>query len=84
MYYILIWLLCTGKIYLYVEDPHEPKYQFFIKKRNCEDLKHCNDSKTLTEYSNAINDIYEYIEEYNPNKERQNIDGNWWYDRWFD
>ena len=53
------------KIYLYVKDPYEAKYQFLIKK--CEDVgtKHFNDSKAFIEYSNDMDDIYKNIEEYN-------------------
>ena len=31
-------------------------------------LRHCNDCKVLIEYSNDMDDIYENIDEYNPNK----------------
>ena len=31
-------------------------------------LKHFNDSKAFTEYSNDLDDIYKNIKEYNPNK----------------
>ena len=34
-------------------------------------LKHFKDPEAFMEYSNNINDIYKYIEEYNPNKERK-------------
>ena len=45
-------------------------FQFSIKK--CEDVvtKHFNDSKAFNEYSNMV-DIYENIEECNPNKKRK-------------
>ena len=39
-----------------------------ISKRDGESIKHYNDSKGFTEYSN---DIYENIEEYNQSKERK-------------
>ena len=32
-------------------------------------LKHCNGSKAVIEYSNDMGEIYENIEEYNPNQE---------------
>ena len=63
--------LCTDKIYLYAEDPYESKYQILINKREGADLKHCNDCKAFIEYSNDMDDIYENIEEYNPNKKCQ-------------
>ena len=56
------------KIYLYNKDPYEAKYQFLITKRESTGLKHFNDSKAFTEYSNDMDDICENIEEYNPNK----------------
>lgn len=31
-------------------------------------LRHCNDCKVLIEYSNDMDDTYENIDEYNPNK----------------
>lgn len=31
-------------------------------------LRHCNNCKVLIEYSNDMDDIYENIDEYNPNK----------------
>ena len=36
-------------------------------------LKHLNDSKTVIEYSNDMDDIYKNIEEYNPNKKRKTL-----------
>ena len=59
------------KIYLYVEDPYEAKYQFLIKKREDIGKKHFHDSKAFIEYSNNMVDIYEKIEDYNPNKKRK-------------
>ena len=46
------------KIYLYVKDPFEAKYQFFIKKREDVGTKHFSDSTAFTEYSNNMDDIY--------------------------
>ena len=61
----------NDKIYLYVEDPYEAKYQFLIKKREDIGKKHFHDSKAFIEYSNNMVDIYEKIEDYNPNKKRK-------------
>ena len=58
------------KIYVYVKDPHEAKYQFLINKRESTDLKHCSDSKAFIEYSNNMN-IYRNTDDYNPNKKRK-------------
>ena len=40
-------------------------------KRESVGLKHVNDSKASTEYANDMDDIYENIEEYNPNKKHK-------------
>ena len=45
------------KIYLYINDPYEAKYQFLINKRESTGLKHFNDSKAFIEYSNNMDDI---------------------------
>ena len=56
------------KIILYVKDPYEAKYQYFINR--CEEvgLKHFKDPKTLTEYPNDMKDVYKSFEDYNPGK----------------
>ena len=41
----------TDKIYLYAKDLNELKYQFLIKKGEDVGIKHLNDSKAFTEYS---------------------------------
>ena len=40
-------------------------------KRESAGLKHVNDSKASIEYANDMDDIYENIEEYNPNKKHK-------------
>ena len=59
------------KIYLYAKDLKEPKYEFLI--RNCKNagIKHLNDSKAFIECSNTMNDVYENIDNYNPNRKRK-------------
>ena len=59
------------KIYWYTKDPYKAKYKFLINKWKSTDLKHLNDSKAFIEYSNDMDDIYKYIEEYNPNKKHK-------------
>ena len=56
------------KIYLYAKDPYEAKYQFLINKRESIGLKHLNDPKAFIEYLNDMQDVYKYIEKYNPGK----------------
>ena len=63
--------LDIDKIHLYTKEPNEAKYQLLINKRKSLGLKHFNDSKAFIEYSNYMGDIYENIEEYNPNKNRK-------------
>ena len=60
-----------GKIYLYAKDLSEPKYRFLIKKRENAGIKHLNDSKAFTEYSNTMNDVYENINNYNSSRKRK-------------
>ena len=57
------------KIYLYVKDPYESKYNFLINKRESTGLKNFNDPKAFIEYSNNMQDVYKIIEEYNTDKE---------------
>ena len=59
------------KIFLYVKDLSEPKYEFLIKK--CEDagIKHLNDSNAFIECFNTMNDVYENIDDYNSSMKRK-------------
>ena len=75
--------LDIGKIYLYAKDPYEEKYQFLINKRESTGFKHFNDPKAIIEHSNAMQDIYKNIKEYNLGK-KQNSNSFWLYDCWYD
>ena len=46
------------KIFLCAKDPYEAKYQFLINKKENIGLKHFNDPKDFTEYSNSMQDFY--------------------------
>ena len=62
------------KIYLYAKDPYETKYQFLINKINKGEstgLKHLNNYKAFTQYSNDMHNVYKNIDEYNIDKERK-------------
>ena len=59
------------RIYLYAKDLSESKYEFLIKKRENAGIKHLNDSKAFTEYSNTMNDVYENINNYNSSRKRK-------------
>ena len=56
------------KIYMYVKDPYEAKYQHLINKREKVGIGHFNDPKAFMEYSNDMQDVYKNIEDCNPNK----------------
>ena len=46
------------KIYLYVKDLYESKYQYLINKREGVGMNHLNDPKAFIEYSNNMHDVY--------------------------
>ena len=54
------------KIYLYAKDPYEDKYQFLIRKTESRELKNFNDPKAFIEYSIDMHDVYNNINDYNP------------------
>ena len=59
------------KIYLYVKDHYEDKYQYLINKRECVGINHLNDPKAFIEYSNNMHKVYKNIDNYNPDKENK-------------
>ena len=59
------------KIYLYAKDLTEPKNEYLIKSRENAGIKHLNDSKAFIACSNTMDDIYENINDYNPNRRRK-------------
>ena len=59
------------KIYLYARDLSEPKYEYLIKKRENIGIKYFNDSNAFIECSNTMDDVYENINDYNPNRKRK-------------
>ena len=59
------------KIYLYAKDLSEPKYEFLIKKRENALIKQLNNSNAFIGCSNPMDDVYENIDEYSPNKKRK-------------
>ena len=63
--------LDIDKIYLYVKDPYEAKYQYLNNKRKKVGLDHLKDPKAFMEYSNDMRDVYKNIEDYNPGKKRK-------------
>ena len=65
--------LDIDKIYLYVKDHYEAKYQFLISKIESTELTHFEDPKAFIEYSNDMQDVYKNIEELNLCKKTKNI-----------
>ena len=59
------------RIYLYTKDLSQPKYEYLIRKREDAGTKHMNDSKAFIKCSNTMNDVYENIDNYNPNRKRK-------------
>ena len=59
------------KICLYAKDLSESKYEYLIRNRKNAGIKHLNDSKAFVECSNTMNDVYEKIDNYNPNRKRK-------------
>ena len=59
------------KIYLDARDLSKSKYKYLIKNRENAGIKHLNDSKAFIECSNTMDDVYENINDYNPNRRRK-------------
>ena len=59
------------KIYFYVKDPYEYKYQYLISICEKVGLKRFNDPKAFIEYSNDMCNVYRNINYYNPDKENK-------------
>ena len=49
-------------------DSYEGIHQVLIRERRSVSLKDCNNCKAFIGYSNDIDDIYENIHDYKPNK----------------
>ena len=49
----------------------KPKYDFLIKKYKTVGIKHLNDSKIFMGYSQYLDDVYNKIDDYNPNRKRK-------------
>ena len=59
------------KIYLYAKDLSESKYEHLINNRENAGINYLNDSKAFIDCSNTMNDVYENIDLYNPNRKRK-------------
>ena len=72
-----------GKIYLYAKDLNKPKYQFWITKNKNVGIKHLNDPKAFIEYSQCMDDVYNNINDYKPNRNKKNFNCVWWHYCWY-
>ena len=59
------------KIYLYVKDIGEDKYNYLINIRGQAGLKSLNDSKAFIEYSDDMGDVFDNINNYNKNRDKK-------------
>ena len=59
------------RIYLYVKDPLQSKYQLLINGREKVGIKNFKNPKEFIYYSQTIDDVYENLEDYNPTKKRR-------------
>ena len=58
---------------LYAKDLSEPKYEHLINNRKNAEIKHLNDSKAFIDCSNTVDDVFNNIDNYNPNRKRKII-----------
>ena len=56
---------------MYAKHLSEPKHEFLIKNREDAGTKHLCDSNLFIECSNTMDDVYENIDDYNPNRQRK-------------
>ena len=59
------------KIYLYVKDLSEKKYEFLINKREQAGKKNLNDPHAFIEYSNDMDDVLDDTDNYNKNRDKK-------------
>ena len=58
------------KIYLYIKDPFESKYQLVINGKGNVGNETSKNPTAFIDHPQKINDIYENLEDYNPTKKR--------------
>ena len=61
----------VDKTYLYARDLSEPKYEYFIKKREEVRINHLNSPNAFIECSNTMNYVYDNINDYNSSRRRK-------------
>ena len=60
-----------NKIYLYVKDPLESKYQLLINESEKIGIQNLKNPKAFIDYSQTIDDNYKHLEDSNPIKKRR-------------
>ena len=60
-----------NKIYLYIIDPLESKYQLLINRREKVEIENLRNPKVFIDYSQTTDDVDENLEDYNPTKKRR-------------
>ena len=55
---------------MYAKDLSEPKYEYLIKKCKNAGIRHLNYPNAFIKCSNTMDDVYENINDYNPNRKR--------------
>ena len=58
---------------MYARDLSEPKYEYFIKKREGAWIKHLNNPNAFIGCSNTMDDVYENSNDYNPIRKRKKL-----------
>ena len=59
------------KIYLYIQDPFESKYQSLTNGTKKIGIKNLKNPKVFIDYLQTIDDVYESLEDYNATKKRR-------------
>ena len=59
------------KIYLYIQDPFESKYQSLTNGTKKIWIKNLKNPKAFIDYLQTIDDVYESLEDYNATKKRR-------------
>ena len=68
------------KIYLYAKHLSEPKYKYLIKTREDAGKTHVNNPNTSIVCSNAMDDVYEDIDNYNGKRYKKSLNCFWRHD----
>ena len=63
----------TDKIYLYVKDPFESKYQLLVNRREIVEIKKLKTPKACIDYAQTIDDAYENLKDWKTWKSIKNL-----------